>query len=76
MHNFVHEMLHDSPAALRIMTLWNVRYTPLASCLSKRYWMTRLQEYEAQETKEARFVKGTICLMMSPAWQILTKRIS
>ncbi|KAI0272410.1 HD domain-containing protein [Gloeopeniophorella convolvens] len=22
MHNFVHEMLHDSPAALRIMALW------------------------------------------------------
>ncbi|KAI0793865.1 HD domain-containing protein [Fomes fomentarius] len=37
MHNFVHEMLHDSPAAQRIMTLWN--------------------EYEAQETKEAHFVK-------------------
>jgi putative hydrolases of HD superfamily len=22
MQNFVHEMLHDSPAALRIMSLW------------------------------------------------------
>ncbi|TFK86985.1 HD domain-containing protein [Polyporus arcularius HHB13444] len=37
MHNFVHEMLHDSPAAQRIMALWN--------------------EYEAQDTQEARFVK-------------------
>lgn len=24
MHNFVHEMLHDSPAAQRIMALWQV----------------------------------------------------
>lgn len=38
MHNFVHEMLHDSPAAQRIERLW--------------------MEYEAQETPEARFVKG------------------
>lgn len=37
MHNFVHEMLHNSPAAQRIEALW--------------------QEYEAQETDEARFVK-------------------
>ncbi|KAI0700121.1 HD domain-containing protein [Cerioporus squamosus] len=37
MHNFVHEMLHDSPAAQRIIALWN--------------------EYEAQETQEAKFVK-------------------
>ncbi|KAH9840034.1 HD domain-containing protein [Rhodofomes roseus] len=37
MHNFVHEMLHDSPAAQRIMVLW--------------------QEYENQQTDEARFVK-------------------
>ncbi|GJE91238.1 HD domain-containing protein [Phanerochaete sordida] len=37
MDNFVHEMLHDSPAAQRIHALW--------------------QEYEEQETPEARFVK-------------------
>ncbi|RPD64450.1 HD domain-containing protein [Lentinus tigrinus ALCF2SS1-7] len=37
MQNFVHEMLHDSPAAQRIMALWN--------------------EYEAQESQEAKFVK-------------------
>ncbi|KAI0741963.1 HD domain-containing protein [Daedaleopsis nitida] len=37
MQNFVHEMLHDSPAAQKIMALWN--------------------EYEAQESEEARFVK-------------------
>ena len=39
MQNFVHEMLHDNPAAQRIMNLW--------------------QEYEAGETLEAKFVKGT-----------------
>lgn len=39
MHNFVHEMLHNSPAAQRIECLW--------------------QEYEAGETPEAKFVKGT-----------------
>ncbi|KZV63763.1 HD domain-containing protein, partial [Peniophora sp. CONT] len=37
MQNFVHEMLHDSPAAQRMMALW--------------------QEYEEQETDEAKFVK-------------------
>lgn len=26
MHNFVHDMLHDSPAAQRINSLWLVRY--------------------------------------------------
>lgn len=26
MHNFVHEMLHDSPAAERIKSLWQVRF--------------------------------------------------
>lgn len=25
MHNFVHDMLHSSPAAQRIMSLWQVR---------------------------------------------------
>ena len=42
MNNFVHEMLHDSPAAQRIHALW--------------------QEYETQESPEARFVKGAICV--------------
>ncbi|EIM88714.1 HD domain-containing protein [Stereum hirsutum FP-91666 SS1] len=37
MHNFVTEMLHNSPAAQRIEALW--------------------QEYEDQETDEAKFVK-------------------
>ncbi|KAI0731131.1 HD domain-containing protein [Earliella scabrosa] len=37
MNNFVHEMLHDSPVAQRILALWN--------------------EYEAQESSEAKFVK-------------------
>lgn len=40
MHNFVHDMLHGSEAALKIEALW--------------------REYEEQQTKEARFVKGTI----------------
>lgn len=26
MHNFIHEMLHNTPAAQRIMDLWNVCY--------------------------------------------------
>lgn len=37
MHNFLHDMLHYSPAAQRIEALWN--------------------EYEGQQTDEARFVK-------------------
>jgi 5'-deoxynucleotidase YfbR-like HD superfamily hydrolase len=48
MENFVHEMLHDSPPARRIMALYD--------------------EYEAQETAEARFVKGArdLRLVTSP----------
>jgi 5'-deoxynucleotidase YfbR-like HD superfamily hydrolase len=48
MENFVHEMLHDSPPARRIMALYD--------------------EYEAQETAEARFVKGArdLRLVASP----------
>ncbi|KAI0831911.1 HD domain-containing protein [Trametes gibbosa] len=41
MHNFVHEMLHDSPAAQRIEALWK----------------TPSQEYEKGDSKEAKFVK-------------------
>ncbi|KAH0582412.1 hypothetical protein H2248_010355 [Termitomyces sp. 'cryptogamus'] len=26
MHNFVHDMLHGSPAALRVLDLWKVQY--------------------------------------------------
>ena len=26
MHNFVHDMLHNSPAARRIESLWRVRF--------------------------------------------------
>ncbi|KAG8932742.1 hypothetical protein FRC02_000643 [Tulasnella sp. 418] len=44
MNNFVHDMLHYSPAAQRIEALWN--------------------EYEAQETEEARFVKDLDLLEM------------
>jgi hypothetical protein len=40
MNNFVHDMLHDSPPARRIMALY--------------------EEYEAQETAEAHFVKGAL----------------
>jgi hypothetical protein len=29
MRNFVHDMLHGSPAALRIEALWNVSLAPL-----------------------------------------------
>jgi hypothetical protein len=53
--NFVTEMLHDSPAAQRILALWMVRdiigYFYVVSCYHE-------QEYEEQVTPEARFVKG------------------
>ncbi|KAI0736413.1 HD domain-containing protein [Fomitopsis betulina] len=45
MRNFVHEMLHDSPAAQRIMSLF--------------------EEYEEQQTEEARFVKDLDRLEMA-----------
>jgi putative hydrolase of HD superfamily len=56
MHNFVHEMLHDSPAARRIETLWQV--WPLSVPLTPN--SSWFQEYEDQSTPEARFVKGII----------------
>lgn len=53
MHNFVHDMLHGSPAALRIEALWKARFLRdiYASLMSSK-------EYEAGETREACFVKG------------------
>lgn len=61
MQNFVHEMLHDSPPAKRMMDLWQVidslifrqRFSTEESDLTK-------QEYEEGQTDEAKFVKG-IC---------------
>ena len=55
MQNFVHGMLHGSPAALKIESLWKV-WAGIASNLGT--YAESIQEYEAQETKEARFVKG------------------
>ena len=57
MHNFVHEMLHHSPAAQRIEALWQVQLW-LAPVISKPI-LDSFQEYEDQLTPEARFVKGT-----------------
>lgn len=54
MSNFVHEMLHNSSTAERIMSLWQVRLfgkEPLPE-------VTVVQEYEDQATAEAQFVKG------------------
>ena len=58
MHNFVHEMLHHSPAAQRIEALWQVQLS-LAPVISKPIFDSSFQEYEDQLTPEARFVKGT-----------------
>ena len=33
MHNFVHEMLHNGPAARRIEALWQVRVSPTLAIL-------------------------------------------
>ena len=59
MHNFVHEMLHDSHAAQRMEALWHVRHTSgYASPRSSYVQLTTRQEYEEQSSDEARFVKG------------------
>jgi len=64
--NFVTEMLHDSPAAQRILALWMVRDIPSTVPI---YVALRLyeQEYEEQTTPEARFVKGRQDLIMEKA---------
>lgn len=64
MHNFVHEMLHDSPAAQRIMDLWNVWYSKPQSCCQRTE--RSVQEYEQGESKEARFVKGGVFFCSLP----------
>lgn len=56
MRNFVHEMLHRSPAAQRIEALWQVQLS-LAPVIPKPI-SGSFQEYEDQLTSEARFVKG------------------
>ena len=55
MQNFVHEMLHGSPAAQHIMSLWKVGNALARFPGGSLYG---LQEYEEQQTNEARFVKG------------------
>lgn len=71
MHNFVHEMLHNSSAAQRIEALWQVSIYILQVYSAGVYWMIRYQEYESGETAEARFVKGqllvyTVFLLAKP----------
>ena len=66
MHNFVHDMLHASPAALRIEALWKVRppgllLTPPSTSMRRR----GLQEYEQGATPEAKFVKDLDRLEMA-----------
>lgn len=59
MQNFVHEMLHNSPAAQRIMDLWNVGHSDPQLCCQRTERI--VQEYEKGESKEAQFVKGGTC---------------
>ena len=66
MHNFVHDMLHASPAALRIEALWKVRppgllLTPPSTSMRRR----GLQEYEQGAIPEAKFVKDLDRLEMA-----------
>ena len=62
MNNFVNDMLHGSPSALRIDALWKVTSLILFHYFQCLFdfdfgsWCNS-QEYEAGETKEARFVK-------------------
>lgn len=66
MHNFVHEMLHDSPAAQRMLALWKVGAHSITCMLLPcdlslfTFGLSHLlhQEYEEGKTDEARFVKG------------------
>ena len=74
MHNFVHDMLHDSPAAQRMLALWQVGahlvvhfptvVLPIwvgtsAAATFINYDLLQ-QEYEEGKTDEARFVKGAV----------------
>lgn len=63
MQNFVHEMLHNSPAARRIQALWQVHVSRTQAIL--KFTSFSPQEYEDQLTPEARFVKGVICLLFN-----------
>ena len=57
MNNFVHEMLHSSPAALRIEALWRVSKF-FEDLFRSTDYLSYHQEYEEGQTAEARFVKG------------------
>lgn len=56
MQNFVHDMLHDSSPATRMLDLWQVidYYLSFVEISD----LTQ-QEYEEGQTDEAKFVKGT-----------------
>ena len=71
MHNFVHDMLHDSPAARRIGTLWQVH---LPHTLIMPKLMSVPQEYEDQLTPEARFVKGRSKRLIIRVHRLLMER--
>lgn len=56
MQNFVHDMLHDSSPATRMLDLWQVIDYYLS--FVEKSDLTQ-QEYEEGQTDEAKFVKGT-----------------
>jgi len=64
MHNFVHEMLHNSLAGRRIEALWQARLPPTHTIIELMSVLF-FQEYEDQLTPEARFVKGTTCWLFA-----------
>lgn len=55
MHNIVHDMLHNSPAAQKINSLWLVRavFSDFLILINPG-----TKEYEEGQTAEAKFVKG------------------
>ncbi|KAG1817087.1 uncharacterized protein BJ212DRAFT_1446699 [Suillus subaureus] len=57
MHNFVHDMLHGSLAALRIEALWNASLASLKMAQFKADALRR--NTRRGETNEARFVKAS-----------------
>ena len=57
MHNFVHDMLHSSPAAQRMYALWKVPMIIRSSGMNQ-LMLNVTQEYEDGQSAEAKFVKG------------------
>ncbi|KAI0642433.1 HD domain-containing protein [Trametes meyenii] len=57
MRNFVHDMLHNSPAAQRMHALWKASRLPSLIALVFIEYYANNKEYEEGESKEAKFVK-------------------